>query len=57
MEKAMFQAHGMGYAEYSQKLKQRLKVEQEREQDYLQSRRILEGIRANLFLIKYNIQT
>lgn len=47
MEKAMFQAHGMGYAEYSRKLDQRLKVEQEREQDYLQSRRIIEGMRTN----------
>ncbi|WP_078412536.1 hypothetical protein [Priestia abyssalis] len=47
MEKAMFQSHGMGYAEYSRKLDQRLKVEQEREQDYLQSRRIIEGMRTN----------
>ncbi len=43
----MFQSHGMGYAEYSRKLDQRLKVEQEREQDYLQSRRIIEGMRTN----------
>ncbi|MFC3883983.1 hypothetical protein ACFOU2_10980 [Bacillus songklensis] len=47
MEKAMYQAHGMGYEEYSRKLDQRLKVEQEREKDYLQSRRILEGMRIN----------
>jgi hypothetical protein len=47
MEKAMFQAHGIGYVEYSQRLDQRLKVEQEREQDYIQSRRILESVRIN----------
>ncbi|MFF2589698.1 hypothetical protein ACFVSS_17745 [Peribacillus butanolivorans] len=50
MEKAMFRAHGIGYAQYAQKLEQRIKVEQEREQDYLQSRRILEVMKANLFM-------
>ncbi|MGE7907254.1 hypothetical protein ACQKNS_22925 [Peribacillus sp. NPDC094092] len=46
----MFQAHGIGYAQYAQKLEQRMMVEQEREQDYLQSRRITEEMKANLFL-------
>jgi hypothetical protein len=50
MEKAMFQAHGIGYALYAQKLEQRMMVELEREQDYLQGRRISEEMRANLFL-------
>lgn len=45
----MFQAHGIGYALYAQKLEQRMMVEQEREQDYLQGRRISEEMRANLF--------
>lgn len=46
----MFQAHGIGYALYAQKLEQRIMVEQEREQDYLQSRRISEEMKSNLFL-------
>ncbi|MGE7591477.1 MULTISPECIES: hypothetical protein [Peribacillus] len=46
----MFQAHGIGYALYAQKLEQRMMVEQEREQDYLKSRRISDEMRANLFL-------
>ncbi|WP_285769251.1 hypothetical protein [Peribacillus sp. SI8-4] len=50
MEKAMFQAHGIGYALYAQKLEQRIMVEQERELDHLLSRRISEGMRSNLFL-------
>lgn len=45
----MFQAHGISYALYAQKLEQRIMVEQERELDYLQSRRISEGMRTNLF--------
>lgn len=46
----MFQAHGIGYIEYSRKLDQRLKVEEAREQDYAQSRRILKKIQSNLFI-------
>lgn len=46
----MFQAHGISYAQYAQKLEQRIMVEQEREQDHLQSRRITDEMRANLFM-------
>ncbi|WP_174728173.1 hypothetical protein [Mesobacillus harenae] len=41
MEKAMQGAHGVGYEVYSQKHEVRMKVEQKREQDYLQSQRIV----------------
>ncbi|WP_202406280.1 hypothetical protein [Pontibacillus yanchengensis] len=41
MEKAMHQSHGMGYAEYSRRLDQRLKVEQRRQQEFEQSQRIV----------------
>ncbi len=34
-------AHGVGYEVYSQKHEVRMKVEQKREQDYLQSQRIV----------------
>ncbi|WP_035512775.1 hypothetical protein [Halalkalibacillus halophilus] len=41
MEKAMQASHGMGYAEYGQKLDQRLAVEKKRELEYQQSRTII----------------
>ncbi|KGX89772.1 hypothetical protein N783_04030 [Pontibacillus marinus BH030004 = DSM 16465] len=41
MEKAMQASHGIGYQEYSQRLDQRLKVEQRRQSDYEQSQRIV----------------
>ncbi|WP_202595692.1 hypothetical protein [Pontibacillus yanchengensis] len=41
MEKAMHQSHGMGYAEYSRRLDQRLKVEQRRQQEFEQSQKIV----------------
>ncbi|MBU8906615.1 hypothetical protein [Desertibacillus haloalkaliphilus] len=41
MEKAMQQSHGVGYAEYSRSLEQRLKVEKAREQDYKQCNRLV----------------
>jgi hypothetical protein len=44
MEKAMHQSHGMGYEEYSFKLKQRLQVEQKRQKDYENSRRMIADI-------------
>ncbi|WP_017726360.1 hypothetical protein [Halalkalibacterium ligniniphilum] len=34
MEKAMQQAHGVGYAEYERNLDKRLEVEKAREEDY-----------------------
>jgi hypothetical protein len=37
MEKAMYQAHGFGYEEYSRKLSKRLEVEQRREVEYQKS--------------------
>ncbi|WP_239421996.1 hypothetical protein [Bacillus sp. CGMCC 1.16541] len=44
MEKAMFQAHGIGYAEYSRKLEQQLRVEKRRELDYEKSKEIVQNI-------------
>ncbi|MFC4403479.1 hypothetical protein [Gracilibacillus xinjiangensis] len=44
MEKAMQQAHGVGYAEYSRKLSERLKVEKERENDYEKSQRVVNDV-------------
>ncbi|WP_245796395.1 hypothetical protein [Domibacillus antri] len=41
MEKAMHASHGVGYAVYSQKHEVRIDVEQQREQDYLESRRMV----------------
>ncbi|GAA0326874.1 hypothetical protein GCM10008967_16750 [Bacillus carboniphilus] len=41
MEKAMQQAHGIGYEVYSQKHEIRMKVERKREKDYIQSQRIV----------------
>lgn len=37
----MQQSHGIGYAEYSQKLENRLAVERKRQREYEQSRRIV----------------
>jgi len=41
MEKAMHSAHGVGYEVYSQKHEVRMKVEQKREREYIESRRIV----------------
>ncbi|WP_170289352.1 hypothetical protein [Metabacillus lacus] len=41
MEKAMHQAHGMGYAEYSNKHENRMLVEKRRERDYAASQQIV----------------
>ncbi|SFB12465.1 MULTISPECIES: hypothetical protein [unclassified Bacillus (in: firmicutes)] len=41
MEKAMQGAHGIGYAEYSKSHEVRMEVEQRREEDYLQSQRMV----------------
>jgi hypothetical protein len=40
MEKAMHNSHGIGYAEYSQKLEKRMDVELSREEDYRKSQLI-----------------
>jgi hypothetical protein len=34
MEKAMYQTHGIGYAEYGRSLEKRIKIEKEREKDH-----------------------
>ncbi|WP_245629815.1 hypothetical protein [Domibacillus robiginosus] len=41
MEKAMHASHGVGYAEYNQKHEVRMDIEQQREEDYQQSRRMV----------------
>ncbi|WP_408007545.1 hypothetical protein ACJROX_23070 [Pseudalkalibacillus sp. A8] len=41
MEKAMHQAHGIGYAEYDRSLEKRLKIERKREQEYKESQQML----------------
>jgi hypothetical protein len=37
MEKSLYQAHGIGYAEYQRSLEKRMQVEKKREKDYKQS--------------------
>ncbi len=37
MEKAMYQSHGVGYAEYSRNFNKRMQVERERELDHRRS--------------------
>ncbi|WP_346726760.1 hypothetical protein [Bacillus suaedaesalsae] len=44
MEKAMQKSHGLGYAEYSCKLKKRMMVEMKRQKEYETSCRLLSGI-------------
>ncbi|MEH7237092.1 hypothetical protein [Bacillus sp. JJ1562] len=44
MEKAMHQAHGIGYEDYCRKFKERLRVEKNREQEYKQGRMIVAQI-------------
>ncbi|MBM7703633.1 hypothetical protein JOC83_002482 [Bacillus iocasae] len=40
----MFQAHGVGYAEYSRKLEQQLRVEKRRQEDYEKSKQIVQSL-------------
>ncbi|RSK28458.1 hypothetical protein EJF36_17170 [Bacillus sp. HMF5848] len=42
MEKAMYSSHGIGYEVYRRVFKERMKVEQRREQEYIASRRIVQ---------------
>jgi hypothetical protein len=44
MEKAMRQAHGVGYEVYSQNLEVRMKVEKKRERSYMKSNQILNDV-------------
>ncbi|GHH96857.1 hypothetical protein [Neobacillus kokaensis] len=48
MEKAMYSAHGVCFADYSRKLDVRMKVERRREREYLQSQHILTNIEKKL---------
>ncbi len=41
---------GIGYAQYAQKLEQRMMVEQEQEQDYLQEQAYIRGDESQSFL-------
>lgn len=41
MEKAMQSAHGIGYEVYKRKHEIRMQVERRRENDYIQSRRLI----------------
>jgi hypothetical protein len=49
MEKAMQNSHGIGYEEYNLKHDVRMEVEQRREEDYLQSRRIVADIDRKVY--------
>lgn len=49
MEKAMHQAHGIGYEVYCQKHEVRMKVEIRREKDYFQSQHIAMTHERKLF--------
>ncbi len=40
----MHQSHGVGYAEYSRKLSQRLDVEKERETSYKKSQEVVKDV-------------
>ncbi|WP_156177682.1 hypothetical protein [Bacillus sp. SA1-12] len=44
MEKAMYHAHGIGYAEYSRKLARRMDVEISREEDHRKSQLLFAGL-------------
>ncbi len=44
MEKAMQGAHGVGYEVYKQKHQVRMQVEQKREQEYQESRRMISDL-------------
>ncbi|OKL37719.1 hypothetical protein [Domibacillus mangrovi] len=48
MEKAMHASHGVGYAVYSQKHEVRIDVEQQREEEYVTSRRIVADFNSKL---------
>lgn len=40
----MLQSHGVGYAEYSRKLSQRLDIERERETSYQKSQEVVKDV-------------
>jgi hypothetical protein len=48
MEKAMHNAHGVGYEQYCRKHDVRMKVEEQREQDYLASQRLVADLARKL---------
>ncbi|WHY94196.1 hypothetical protein QNK12_12305 [Neobacillus cucumis] len=49
MEKAMHKAHGVGYQVYSQKHSVRIRVENQRERNYRESKRLLAEITSKLY--------
>ena len=49
MEKAMRQAHGVGYEVYNQKLDVRMRVEERRENSYLKSNEIMNDLNRRVF--------
>ncbi|WP_201741268.1 hypothetical protein [Pradoshia eiseniae] len=49
MEKAMRQAHGIGYEQYNQKLDVRMRVEKRRENSYLKSNEIVNDLNRRVF--------
>jgi hypothetical protein len=49
MDKAMRQAHGVGYRVYSQNLNVRMKVEEKRERSYMKSNQILNDVNRRVY--------
>ena len=50
MEKAMHQSHHMSYAEYEQKLDNRLEVEERREKDYHDCKVLAAEVNSNIHM-------
>ncbi|MBH0231019.1 hypothetical protein LCL89_10825 [Halobacillus yeomjeoni] len=48
MEKAMHQAHNMGYAEYSRNIDNRLKIEVKRQREFEQCKQMLSQVGPQL---------
>lgn len=44
----MHQSHGIGYAEYNQKLEERIRVEQERDKEYLKSNSMVDELQRQV---------
>jgi hypothetical protein len=51
MEKAMYNAHGVGYEEYKRHHKVRLRVEKRRQKDYMNCRKMVADLDR---LVHYN---
>jgi len=48
MEKAMHGAHGIGYERYRRDNEKRIEVEQKREEEYQESRKVAMNINGNI---------